>query len=95
MPSAAGSKSTTSEAWNNSRGAPTVTPPLVTFLVAFLLQNTQNRDTHSLQLKLDELIRASEGARNQLLNLERLSDDELARLQREFERLARSRATGA
>ena len=67
----------------------------VTFLIAFLLQNTQNRDTRSLQLKLDELIRASEGARNQLLNLERLSDDELARLQKEFERLARSRATGA
>jgi low affinity Fe/Cu permease len=66
----------------------------VTFLIAFLLQNTQNRDTRSLQLKLDELIRASEGARNQLLNLERLSDDELARLQKEFERLARSRATG-
>ena len=67
----------------------------VTFLIAFLLQNTQNRDTTSLQLKLDELIRASEGARNQLVSLERLSDDELARLKEEFERLARSRATGA
>src|SRR6266550_1282600 len=59
----------------------------VTFLIAFLLQNTQNRDTQALQLKLDELLRATEGARNQLLSLERLSDDELARLQKEFERL--------
>src|SRR3979409_1130732 len=67
----------------------------VTFLIAFLLQNTQNRDTTSLHLKLDELIRATEGARNQLLNLEHLSDDELARLKEEFERIADSRATGA
>lgn len=67
----------------------------VTFLIAFLLQNTQNRDTTSLHLKLDELIRATEGARNQLLNLEHLSDDELARLKEEFDRIADSRATGA
>jgi low affinity Fe/Cu permease len=67
----------------------------VTFLIAFLLQNTQNRDTTSLHLKLDELIRATEGARNQLLNLEHLSDEDLGRLKQEFERLARSRATGA
>lgn len=63
----------------------------ITFLIAFLLQNTQNRDTQSLQLKLDELIRATHGARLNLLNLERLSDEELARLRAEFERLAKSR----
>ncbi|HEX9493861.1 MAG TPA: low affinity iron permease family protein [Thermoanaerobaculia bacterium] len=64
----------------------------VTFLVAFLLQNTQNRDTQALQLKLDELIRATRGARNTLLDLERMSDEELARLKDEFERLSRSRS---
>ena len=63
----------------------------VTFLIAFLLQNTQNRDTQSLQLKLDELIRATQGARTSLVNLERLSDEELARLKEEFERISESR----
>jgi low affinity Fe/Cu permease len=63
----------------------------VTFLVAFLLQNTQNRDTQALQLKLDELIRATKGARNTLLDLERMSDEDLTRLKDEFERLSRSR----
>jgi len=64
----------------------------VTFLIAFLLQNTQNRDTRSLQLKLDELLRATQGARTSLVNLERLSDEELARLKEEFERISQSRA---
>ncbi len=64
----------------------------VTFLIAFLLQNTQNRDTQALQLKLDELIRATRGARNTLLDLERMSDEDLARLKDEFERLSRSRS---
>jgi len=64
----------------------------VTFLIAFLLQNTQNRDTRSLQLKLDELIRATHGARTSLLNLERLSDDELSSLKDEFERISERRA---
>ena len=63
----------------------------VTFLIAFLLQNTQNRDTRALHLKLDELIRATEGARTNLVNLERLSDEELGRLKEEFERLSRTR----
>lgn len=61
----------------------------LTFLVAFLLQNTQNRDTTALQLKLDELIRATKGARREMLNLEELSEEELTRLKEEFERLAR------
>jgi low affinity Fe/Cu permease len=63
----------------------------VTFLVAFLLQNTQNRDTRALQLKLDELIRSSHGARDQLLRLEDMSDDELDRLQQEFDALRQRR----
>jgi low affinity Fe/Cu permease len=63
----------------------------VTFLVAFLLQNTQNRDTRALQLKLDELIRSTSGARDQLLRLEDMSDDDLDRLQREFDALRQRR----
>jgi low affinity Fe/Cu permease len=63
----------------------------VTFLVAFLLQNTQNRDTRALQLKLDELIRSNSGARDQLLRLEDMSEDDLDRLQQEFEALRQRR----
>jgi low affinity Fe/Cu permease len=61
------------------------------FLVAFLLQNTQNRDTRALQLKLDELIRSTTGARDRLVRLEDMSDDDLDRLQEEFEALKRQR----
>jgi low affinity Fe/Cu permease len=50
---------------------------VVTFLMVFLIQNTQNRDAKAMHLKLDELIRAVKGARNQLVDLEELSDDEL------------------
>ena len=57
---------------------------IVTFLMVFLIQNTQNRDTKALQLKLDELIRASAKARNQLIDLEDLSDEEMERLHKEF-----------
>jgi low affinity Fe/Cu permease len=60
---------------------------IVTFLMVFLIQNTQNRDAHAVHLKLDELIRANKNARNSLLGLEAMSDAELARLQVEFERL--------
>jgi low affinity Fe/Cu permease len=60
---------------------------IVTFLMVFVIQNTQNRDGKALQLKLDELIRALEGARNKLVDLEDLSDEELKKLQKEFERL--------
>ena len=68
----------------------------VTFLIAFLLQNTQNRDTRALQLKLDELIRSTAGARPQLIQLEGLDDDQLDALKHEFERVRerRSRTTG-
>jgi low affinity Fe/Cu permease len=60
---------------------------IVTFLMVFLIQHTQNRDTRALHLKLDELLRAVKGARTGLVNLEALSDEDLAQLQREFERL--------
>jgi low affinity Fe/Cu permease len=59
---------------------------IVTFLMVFIIQNTQNREMKALHLKLDELIRSSEKARNKLIDLENLSDDELTRLQEEFQR---------
>jgi low affinity Fe/Cu permease len=58
---------------------------IVTFLMVFLIQNTQNRDAHAVHLKLDELIRANKHARNSLLGLESMTDEELLALQREFE----------
>jgi low affinity Fe/Cu permease len=60
---------------------------IITFLMVFLIQNTQNRDAVAIHLKLDELIRALKGARNQLVDLEELSDEELEQLHREFKRL--------
>lgn len=65
---------------------------IITFLMVFLIQNTQNRDSHTIHLKLDELIRANETARNRLINLEELGDEEIAALQVEFDRLAAERA---
>src|SRR5688572_18212546 len=61
---------------------------IITFLMVFLIQNTQNRDTEAIQIKLDELIRATQGAHNALLNLEHLDDDELARYRRHYAELA-------
>jgi low affinity Fe/Cu permease len=63
------------------------TTTIVTFLMVFLIQNTQNRDAHAIHLKLDELIRANKNARNKLLALEEMSDEELKTLQCEFEEL--------
>jgi len=60
---------------------------IVTFLMVFLIQNTQNRDAKAMHLKLDELIRAIEGARNRLVDLENLSDEELKQLEEQFTRL--------
>jgi low affinity Fe/Cu permease len=69
---------------------------IVTFLMVFLIQNTQNRDSTAVQLKLDELIRAVEGAHNSLLDLEELEEGQLQRLRAVYEELAqRARAGGA
>jgi low affinity Fe/Cu permease len=62
---------------------------IVTFLMVFLIQNTQNRDSAAVQLKLDELLRAVAGAHNALLDLEELAEDDLARLRDRYEELAR------
>lgn len=61
---------------------------IVTFLMVFLLQNTQNRDTAAIQLKLDELIRVNQDARNKLLSLEDLNESELEQVKGAFARLA-------
>jgi low affinity Fe/Cu permease len=66
---------------------------IVTFLMVFLIQNTQNRDAKAVHLKLDELIRALKGARNNLVDLENLSDDELKRLEGQFTRLRKRAET--
>ena len=60
---------------------------IVTFLMVFLIQNTQNRDARALHLKLDEIIRAIESARNELIDIERLSDDDLETLSKSFEKI--------
>ena len=62
---------------------------VVTFLMVFLIQNTQNREATALHLKLDELIRAMDGARNRLVRLEDLDDEELEQLEEEFRRFKR------
>jgi low affinity Fe/Cu permease len=68
---------------------------IVTFLMVFLIQNTQNRDAKAIQLKLDELIRGVRGARTGLVRLEELSDEELKELESSFERLrSREAPTG-
>ena len=64
---------------------------IVTFLMIFLVQNSQNRDTTALQLKLDELIRVTKDARPSLLDLESLSQEELADLQDDYQKIARAR----
>ncbi len=67
---------------------------IVTFLVVFMIQNTQNRDSKAIQLKLDELLRAIQKARTSLVDLEDLSDSELERLEQEF-RALREQETAA
>ena len=61
---------------------------IVTFLMVFLIQNTQNRDTEAIPIKLDELIRATRGAHNALLDLEELDDEQLAEFRDRYEALA-------
>lgn len=61
---------------------------IITFLMVFLIQNTQNRDTQALQIKVDELIRATKGAHNALLDMEELEEAELQEFQNRYEALA-------
>ncbi|MEO8460339.1 MAG: low affinity iron permease family protein [Dokdonella sp.] len=61
---------------------------IITFLMVFLIQNTQNRDGEALQVKLDELIRAVEGANNALLDLEELEDEELDAIRETYRKMA-------
>jgi low affinity Fe/Cu permease len=61
---------------------------IITFLMVFIIQNSQNRDTQALQIKLDELIRSIGGAHNTLLNLEELDEKELDRIQKNYEKIA-------
>lgn len=68
---------------------------IVTFLMVFLIQNKQNRDTDALQVKIDELLRVTEGARLALLNLEEMKADELERIKQGFVELGRRSKGGA
>lgn len=66
-----------------------------TYLAVFLIQNTQNRDSRAVHLKLDELISSMEGARNRLVDLENLSDEELLELEQQFKRLKKRTQEGS
>lgn len=68
---------------------------IVTFLMVFLIQSTQNRDTQALQIKLDELIRATHGAHNVLLDLEHLDEKEIERIRAIYSKLAEKAQNGA
>ena len=60
---------------------------IITFLMVFLIQNAQNRDSHALHLKLDEIIRSLRGANNKMIDIEKLSDQELAALATEYQKI--------
>jgi low affinity Fe/Cu permease len=66
---------------------------IITFLMVFLIQNTQNRDAKAIHLKLDELLRGVEGARTGMVDLEDLSDEDLKKLQQQFQQLREKHAT--
>jgi low affinity Fe/Cu permease len=66
---------------------------IITFLMVFLIQNTQNRDSEAMQVKLDELIHVTKGAQNALLDLEELEEEELDRIRDDYEKIA-ERARG-
>ena len=66
------------------------TSSIVTFLIVFLIQNTQNRDTEILKIKLDELIRSNHVAKNFTINLESLSDEQLKKLETVYKKLSKN-----
>lgn len=68
---------------------------VVTFLMVFLVQNTQNRDARAIHLKLDELVRSAGNARNNLIDLENCSDEELDAIERQFQAVRRRRESGS
>ena len=68
---------------------------IITFLMVFLIQNTQNRDTEAIQVKLDELIRATQGAHNALLDLEELEEETLDSFRARYQALAKAARMGA
>jgi low affinity Fe/Cu permease len=72
---------------------PSAIASVLTFLIAFSLQYTQNRDTRAIQLKLDEILRSTDGARDELVKLERLPDSELTRAEEEIVRRTTPRRT--
>jgi low affinity Fe/Cu permease len=67
---------------------------VITYLAVFLIQNTQNRDAKAMHLKLDELITSMEGARNRFVNLENLSEEELATIEKQFQELKERASRG-
>ena len=67
---------------------------VITYLAVFLIQNTQNRDAKAIHLKLDELISSTEGARNRLIDLQDLTDEELDQLQKQFQRFQKQVSQG-
>lgn len=73
-----------SDAWQLAINTGTT---VITFLMVFLIQNTQNRDSRATHLKLDELIKAAHGARNSMIDLDRLTDEELRELEAEYKKL--------
>lgn len=67
------------------------TTTIITFLIAFLIQHSQNRDTKTIQLKLDELIRVIEAAKNERIALDELSDEELKALEKRYKKIAQKK----
>jgi low affinity Fe/Cu permease len=65
---------------------------IITFLMVFLIQNTQNRDAKAIHLKLDELIKATKGAHNSMIDLDKLSDEQLKELEEEYKRICATEA---